>query len=112
MGSGPSPPAACSLMSAPRFRDASGLGGLFGQKPTWWKWQLTFTRHAERRMTERGVTEVGARAMLRWAKVVRPSRVECRFVVETAHGGRSWEVVVEPDGQRECVVVVTMCATD
>jgi len=99
-------------MSAPRFRNTSRLGGLLGQKPSWWEWKLTFTRHAERRMMERGVTEVVLRAMLRWARVVRPSRVEGRFVVETTHEGRCWEVVVEPDDELECLVVVTMYATE
>lgn len=99
-------------MSAPRLRNASGLGGPLDRKPTWWEWELLVTRHAERRMMERGVTEVGVRAMLKWARVVRPSRLEGRFVVETTHEGRSWEVVVEPDGELECIVVVTMCATE
>ncbi len=26
--------------------------------PDWWRWELTFTSHAELRMEQRGVTEV------------------------------------------------------
>jgi hypothetical protein len=50
--------------------------------------------------------------MMRWARVVRPSGFAGRFAVETLHVGRPWEVVVEPDDQLECIVVVTMHATE
>jgi hypothetical protein len=35
--------------------------------PDWWRWELTFTSHAELRMEQRGVTEVEVRAMLEGA---------------------------------------------
>jgi hypothetical protein len=76
--------------------------------PSWWDWELTFTRHAERRMQERGVTEVALRAMLRWAVGLRPSELEGRFVVETKHERRVWEVIVEPDEELQRIAVVTV----
>lgn len=33
--------------------------------------------------------------------------VEGRWVIETRHGGRSWEVIVEPDREPRLLVVVT-----
>ena len=63
-------------------------------------------------MMERGVTEVALRAMLKWARSLRPSESEDRFVVEVNHEGRVWEVVVEPDHEHECIVVVTVYSTE
>jgi len=80
--------------------------------PSWWDWKLAFTRHVEQRMTERGVTEVALRAMLKWAQAIRRSEVEGRYVVEATHQGREWEVVVEPDDELECIVVVTVYARE
>lgn len=80
--------------------------------PLWWDWKLAFTRHVERRMLERGISEVELRAMLKWARGFRPSAVEGRFVVETSHAGRNWEVVVEPDDELECITLVTVYASE
>ena len=56
--------------------------------------------------------EVALRAMLRWARSLRPSETEGRFVIEVSHDGRNWEVVVEPDDELECIAVVTVYATE
>lgn len=80
--------------------------------PSWWEWKLALTRHAEQRMMERGVTEVALRAMLKWAQAIRRSEVEGRYVVEATHEGCAWEVVVEPDDELKCIVVVTVYARE
>lgn len=76
--------------------------------PTWWDWELECSVHVEQRMLERGITEVELRAMLERARELAPSHVAGRFVAKTRHSGQDWAVVLEPDFDLECVVVVTV----
>jgi hypothetical protein len=48
--------------------------------------------------------------MLERALRFRPDVVEGRWVIETRHGRRRWEVIVEPDQNAELLVGVTACA--
>jgi hypothetical protein len=75
--------------------------------PDWWDWELELTPHLEKRMEDRGFTEVNLRQMLEHATGFRRDAVEGRFVVETRFRGRPWEVVVEPDEVEHLLVVVT-----
>jgi hypothetical protein len=54
--------------------------------PEWWRWDLTFTSHAELRMEQRGVTEV----------------------VHAHRAQRPWVVILEPDADVRLLVVVTV----
>lgn len=45
--------------------------------------------------------------MLERAQSFRPDIVEGRFVVQTRHRSRDWEVIVEPDEDDELLVIVT-----
>ncbi len=76
--------------------------------PEWWRWELTFTSHAELRMEQRSVTEVEVRAMLEGATGFEPSVVEGRFMIHSSHLQRSWVVIVEPDADSNLLVVVTV----
>jgi hypothetical protein len=58
-------------------------------------------------MEDRDFTEVDLRTMLEGAKTYREDVVEGRWVIETRHSSRSWEVIVEPDPEERIVVVVT-----
>ena len=75
--------------------------------PEWWRWELTFTSHAELRMEQRDVTEVEVRAMLERATGLEPSVVEGRFMIHARHSQRPWIVIVEPDADANLLVVVT-----
>lgn len=75
--------------------------------PDWWEWELELTPHVEKRMEDRGFTEVDLRHMLEHTAGFRPDVVDGRFVVETRFRGRRWEVVVEPDEVEHLLVVVT-----
>ncbi len=75
--------------------------------PAWWNWELSFTPHAELRMEQRGVTEVGVRAMLERATAFEPSVVEGRFMIQSVKSNRRWIVIVEPDNDASLLVVVT-----
>lgn len=77
--------------------------------PEWWQWELVLTGHVERRMAQRGVSEVDLRGMLQRARGWRPSVVPQRFLVETTHEGAAWVVIVEPDFDDRHLVVVTVC---
>lgn len=75
--------------------------------PLWWAWELELTPHLEKRMEDRSFTEVDLRRMLEHARGFRPDVVEGRWVIETFHRRRTWEVIVEPDEMDELLVVVT-----
>jgi hypothetical protein len=61
---------------------------------------------------DRDFSEVDLRSMLERAKSHHPNHVEGRYVIETVHRGRAWEVGVEPDSEDRLLVVVTCYATD
>lgn len=75
--------------------------------PEWWDWELELTPHVEKRMEDRGFTEVDLREMLEHAAAFRPDVVDGRFVIEARFRGKRWEVVVEPDQVEHLLVVVT-----
>ena len=58
-------------------------------------------------MLDRRFTEVDLRRMLEHASGYRPDVVDGRWVIETRHSRKDWEVIVEPDGEQRLLVVVT-----
>ena len=78
------------------------------KRPHWWEWELELTGHVEERMEERGADPVASRWMLHHCTACRRSRVPGRFVAHATYRGVHWEIVLEPDYDRECIVVVTM----
>lgn len=58
-------------------------------------------------MDDRRFTEIDLRRMLERASGYREDVVEGRWVIETRHRRRAWEVIVEPDRERRLLVVVT-----
>jgi hypothetical protein len=77
------------------------------RRPFWWHWDIELSSHVERRMARRDFNELDLRRMLEHAERVRRDHVEGRFVVEARHKRQSWVVIVEPDVERTCVLVVT-----
>jgi len=75
--------------------------------PLWWGWSLELTAHLLRRMIDRDFTEVQLRAMLEEAKSFRRDFQEGRWIVETIHHGKPWEIIVEPDESAQLLVIVT-----
>ena len=75
--------------------------------PRWWDWDLEFTPHAYKRMLDRRISEVDLRLMLEEATGFREDLVADRLVIETTQKKRAWEVIVEPDGATQRLVVVT-----
>jgi len=75
--------------------------------PAWWNWELELSPHLLKRMTDRRFSEIDLRRMFERASGYREDVVEGRWVIETRHRGRSWEVIVEPDRERQLLVVVT-----
>lgn len=65
------------------------------------------TPHVEKRMEDRDFTEVELRAMLESPDGIRPDVVPGRWVAETQHRLRRWEVILEPDETEQRIVVVT-----
>lgn len=75
--------------------------------PEWWDWELELSPHLLKRMTDRRFTEVDLRRMLERASGYRENVVEGRWIIETRRRGSAWEVIVEPDRERQLLVVVT-----
>ena len=75
--------------------------------PDWWDWELELSPHLFKRMTDRRFTELDLRRMLERASGYRKDVVEGRWIIETRHRGRAWDAIVEPDRERQLLVVVT-----
>jgi hypothetical protein len=63
-------------------------------------------------MEDRGFSELDLRRMLELANDHRSDLVEGRWVIETRHNSRKWEVIVEPDMDDKVIVVVTAFDVD
>ncbi|HEX2572367.1 MAG TPA: DUF4258 domain-containing protein [Polyangia bacterium] len=79
--------------------------------PIWWNWELELTFHVERRMEDRGFTEVDLRAMLETASSWQPDHVEGRFIILCRLRGRRWHVIIEPDEAQRVLVIITAYCT-
>ena len=77
------------------------------ERPKWWEWELEFNPHLLKRMLDRRFTEVDLRRMLEHARGYRVDVVEGRWLIETRHSRKDWEVIVEPDTEHKLLVVVT-----
>lgn len=74
--------------------------------PDWWLWEPEFSPHLQKRMIDRDFNEVAIRSMLEDATGFRRDIDEARWVIETGHEGRAWEVIVEPiEAERKLVLV-------
>ena len=58
-------------------------------------------------MLDRRFTEVDLRRMLEHAGGYHADVVEGRWVIETRHNRKDWEVIVESDNKQKLLVVVT-----
>lgn len=77
------------------------------ERPEWWDWELELSPHLLKRMDDRRFTELDLRRMLERASGYREEVVEGRLVIETTHRRKPWEVIVEPDAERQLLVIVT-----
>lgn len=68
---------------------------------------MELSPHLLKRMVDRRFTEVDLRGMLERVSGYHEDVVEGRWVIETRHRGKAWEVIVEPDWERQLLVVVT-----
>lgn len=75
--------------------------------PTWWDWELELSSHVLKRMVDRRFSEVELRGMMSVAMNLRADYEPGRWVVETSHESRAWEVIVEPDSADQLLVVIT-----
>ena len=76
--------------------------------PEWWQWELDCSNpHLAKRMLDRSFNEIDLREMLDRASAYRPDLVPGRFIIQTHHSSRVWEVIVEPDMVARSLVVVT-----
>ena len=76
--------------------------------PPWWEWELKFTGYTYKRMKERDCTEIEVRRMMEHATNYYRSKEEGRWVIETRFRRKPWEVVVEPNAEKERLDVVTV----
>ena len=58
-------------------------------------------------MIDRSFGETDLREMLESARAYRPDVSPGRWIIETTHAQRAWEVVVEPDAAQQRLIVVS-----
>ena len=75
--------------------------------PIWWDWELELIPHIEKRMIQRGFTELELRTMLLNAYNIEKDKEEGRFLIKSKHIGNNWEIIVEPDLDEKLLVVIT-----
>ena len=80
--------------------------------PEWWSWELELSPHLLKRMIDRRFNEADLRVMLENATGYHENHEEGRWCIETRHGARQWEVIVEPQPDEQVLVVVTAYAVD
>ena len=80
--------------------------------PEWWSWEIEISPHMLKRMSDRGFTEVDLRVMMESATGYHEDEEPGRWVVETRHDSRPWEIIVEPDREDRVLVVVTAFAVE
>ncbi len=68
---------------------------------------MDLSPHLLKRMDDRRFTELDLRRMLERASGYREDVIDGRWVIETKHRGKAWGVIVEPDFERQLLVVVT-----
>lgn len=68
---------------------------------------MELSPHLFKRMEDRRFTEIDLRRMLERASDYREDVVEGRWLIETTHRRKPWEAIVEPDAERQLLVVVT-----
>ena len=94
-------------------RRTNAMGNIAGRNTgadkvaVWWEWELEFSSHLLKRMTDRQFTEVDLRRMLERAKGFRPDIEEGRWVIDVRHKRKVWGVIVEPDMTSQLLVIVT-----
>lgn len=78
--------------------------------PAWWDWDLELTPHVEKRMEQRGLSEVGLRTLFQQAQPddLKPDVVEDRWLVTASLDRERWAIIVEPDHGDSVLVVVTV----
>ncbi len=74
--------------------------------PEWWEWDLDFSSHADKRMSDRVLSEPELRAMLGDATRIVEQR-HGTYIVEAFNDGRRWEIIVAPDNEKRVIVVVS-----
>ena len=79
--------------------------------PEWWSWELELSPHLLKRMVDRRFTEVDVRRMLHVATRLCRDIEPGRWVAVTRYRRAKWEVIVEPDGDAQMLVVITAYPT-
>ncbi len=82
------------------------------QQPEWWSWELELSPHLLKRMVDRQFNEVDVRTMLEIGTHVREDVEPGRWIVETSHEQRPWEVIVEPLSSERILLVITAYPVD
>jgi hypothetical protein len=80
--------------------------------PEWWDWELELSPHLLKRMVDRVFNEADLRLMLEEATGYHENHDEGRWAIVARHGGRLWEVIVEPCPEEKILIVVTAYPVD
>lgn len=75
--------------------------------PDWWDWDLEFTPHLLKRMADRGFNEIELRQMIDNTSALSRAMDPGRWVAQTRHAGRPWNVILEPMESERATLVIT-----
>ena len=75
--------------------------------PAWGDWELELSSHLLKRMVQRDFNEVDLRQMFQNASEYLSDVEEGRWIIRSKYRRRPWKIIVEPDFEREVLVVVT-----
>jgi hypothetical protein len=75
--------------------------------PDWWSWEFELSPHLLKRMRDRQFNEADLRLMAEDATDYHPDVMQGRWVIETRHGNRPWEIIIEPLPDERVLLIVT-----
>lgn len=76
--------------------------------PDWWDHPLKFTRHAQRRMLQRGLDEIQVRTLLEQVESLRPQQDGETWLVTATRMEQTWLFIIKPDLIQARIVLITM----
>lgn len=75
--------------------------------PDWWHWELEFSYHCEKRMIQRGISEIQIREVLTHAmEFIRQDHDT--YLIPVDFQNQCWRIIVMPLEESQTIFVVTV----
>lgn len=83
-------------------------GDAVPERVDWWTWPFLLTAHAQFRMEERGLDEIGLRRLLAGSGTLEANHRPGRWRFHGRTRRLPWTVVLEPNEESRTVLVITV----